>query len=502
MEPEAGDVAFVASATPITFIGDSHTLAYADLIFRGPGDQTYLTRSNYCRGITAGAFLDAEGSLNADVAGALLAAGMLEGTPSGLIARHRATDLHSVQVGIAMQRPRSAPALVFSVGDIDCKFGFIREFADADFALPPAYGFEATALPAHASGGNVPFALALGFVKKLVAPYFRGLVALARLGFTNVFLHALPPQTADDAAFARINGFSAPARLRYKATVLFNAVLHEFVRDYPEFRLVDTWDRVTTSGIVDPGFHLDDSHLNRRGAALVVADVVHELARRARRASGAANAPALTDVPLPDVRDRFARDGILAVDVGAAPAEALRAELHFAPDPEGAQVRANWAGDPLAASRFVEAAKPDGQQLERWSALFSAPQVHDAIASCAGGAWEVTNVRALRTLAPEDPQLGPPPLFCAGDVPPGVLRGILYLGGVAPDAQPLTFTARGGASAQLRPPAGTLVLYDPLRLDHRDAAGTETLDLFVAPAPAGRPWQLTAAGTNHYWPLE
>jgi hypothetical protein len=493
---------FVSGATPITFIGDSHTLAYADLVFRDAADELFATRSYYCRGITASGFVDATGNLNADVQQALLAAGFVERVSAGLVARHRASDLHSLQVGIAMQRPRSSPILVFSIGDLDLKFGFIKEFAAGDFELPAAYGFDPAPFPAAATSERVPFALAVSFVRRLLAPYFRGLVMLARLGFEHLYLHALPPQSLDDDAFERINGFRAPARLRYKATRVFNDVLRDFVRDYPEFGLVDTWDRVTTNGVVDAGFHLDDSHLNRRGAVLAVEDVLADLTRR----SVPAAAPAATlAAPQPPsaTATRFAQDGIFAIDLGADAAGALRAGLAFAPDPDGARVRGDWAGEPLGGSRFVAGVRPDAAFLERCAALLFGGETGVAIADCVGAPFTVASLRVLKALAPADQQLGVPPLFARGETPGGMVRGILYLSGPGPGDEPLVFAARSGAAARLQPPAGTLVLYDPLRFEHRESlAGNETVELIFVAITDGAAPRIVSAGSNHFWPLD
>ena len=292
MESDAEDAVFVAGATPLYFIGDSHTLAYADLVFRDHEGGLAVTRSHYCRGITASAFLDPGGALHADVAGALLADGLLERSAAGpFFARHRATDLHSLQVGAAMERARTSPVLVLSVGDIDVKFGFIREFARQDFALPASFAFDPAPFAPHPTEGVIPFALAAGFAKKLLMPYLRGLELLAGLGFANLYVHALPPPTLDDAAFEAMNGFAAPARLRYKATRLFNAVLREFAADYPAFAFLDTWDRVTANGVLTDDFYLDDSHLNRRAAAYVVTNLLRDLDIFPKRGDTSQEAP-------------------------------------------------------------------------------------------------------------------------------------------------------------------------------------------------------------------
>ena len=493
---------FVSGATPITFIGDSHTLAYADLVFRDAADDLVITRANYCRGITASAFLDAGGNLNADVLQALLAAGYVERGPAGLVARHRSGDLHSVQVGIAMQRPRTSPVLVFSIGDLDLKFGFIKEFAASDFELAASHGFDPTPFPADVVRERVPFALAASFVRRLLAPYFRGLVVLARLGFEHLYLHALPPQTLDDDAFERINGFRAPARLRYKATRLFNAVLRDFVRDYPEFGLVDTWQRVTGNGVVDPAFHLDDSHLNRRAALLAVEDVLADLGRRNARDVAPA-VPAATPSPGSAAGTRFAQDGIFAIDLGRGTAEAVRAGMTFAPDPDGARVRDAWAGEPLGASRFVTAARPDAAFLDRFGTVIFGGDVGAAIADCVGGPFTVLSLRILKVLAPEDRSLGLPPLFARGEPPAGSIRGILYLTDTSADDEPLLFAGRAGAAAHVQPPAGTLVLYDPRRFVHRESRpGAETVELLFGAVGDGEPPRIVSAGSNHYWPLD
>jgi hypothetical protein len=52
----------------------------------------------------------------------------------------------------------------------------------------------------------------------------------------------------------------------------------------------------------------------------------------------------------------------------------------------------------------------------------------------------------------------------------------------------------------VRPTAGTLVLYDPHRIEHRESlAGAETVDVLFVPRAAGG-LQIVAPGSNNFWP--
>jgi hypothetical protein len=222
-----------------------------------------------------------------------------------------------------------------------------------------------------------------------------------------------------------------------------------------------------------------------------------------RAAFDAARPAEAAAVPHPEARERFARDGIFAVDLGRPVADELRAGLAFGPDTDGARVRTDWAGDPLGASRFVAAAPAGPALLERCAAALYADATRAAIASCIGSAYTVPSLRVLRTLAPEDRALGQPAHFGMAEAPPGFVRGILYLTDGALDAAPSTFAARNGAVARLRPAAGQLILYDPARIEHRESEpGRETVDVFLAPVPAGASRRVVSAGSNHYWPLD
>lgn len=472
---------------------------------------TFIAKAKYCRGLTAGTFRDANGTFAPSIVRALLAEGLLEETPDGPRAAHLSTRVLGFATDFAVQRPRTTPILVTSAGDAELRDAFCREFSASDFELPATIRFDASAFDAYEVTSMVPFAQAKAFASNLLAPYFDGLLALAVLGFRNLYVLAIRPQPLDENAFARVNGFAVPARLRYKATMLFNAVLREFAERHPQVRFLDTWDRFTSNGTLDMAYHLDELHLNQRAAAVALDLLFDDLIARSQQADIAAyeRARRLSVVsPIPDtvLADAFARDGVVGVELGSEVAQSVRGALTFAFDISRRFVPTGWAGDQLEpAPRTLMDAEPSERLLRALADALLGGRASDAIVSCTGGTYTVQNARAFRSLLNENVFAGPIPRQCvAGAAPPGVIRGVLYLTDAPPEERALRWLRDETGLAASGVTAGTLILYDG-----RAARGTEPLgwhheciDIVVVPRPAGEPARVVCAGLNASWPLD
>lgn len=274
-------MSFVARATPIYMIGDSHCLVFNDLIFER-GGRHFVTIAKHCPGLDARDFVDARGGISPMVFESLRAERLIRPDGDRWIASHLAKSPVAQSAAELAELDRSAPPIVVIVGSGDLYY-FVKglpsgsdfplegvRFNESDFEEMPVTSVLSASLAAESAAA-------------MLGPLFRGLRLLERAGFTRIFLHALPPQTVDDAEYQRLTGMRVPVRLRYKATLLFNALLCEFTRQNPGIRFIDTWDATTAGGKLAPGFLLDHWHLNKEAAYLTVEAVLDELLGTPRR---------------------------------------------------------------------------------------------------------------------------------------------------------------------------------------------------------------------------
>jgi hypothetical protein len=277
----------IGRGRPIYMIGDSHAVIFRDLVFR-KNSQLIVTHAEYCPELYARDFVDARGRLNPMVLASLQAERLVRQNPDGRWqAAHLSRSPNAQSVARLGERNSGAPILVILVGWGDL-YHFLKDLGPASDFQVEGSPFDESRFEEPPATANVPWKLVVESAAAVLGPLFQGLRHLEKTGFSKTFLHTLPPQTADDAEFAAHAGFHAPARLRYKVTVLFNAMFREFARQNPEIGLIDTWDSTTLDGQLDPRFLADHwGHLNKE-AARVTVDRVLEEAHKANEVSAEA----------------------------------------------------------------------------------------------------------------------------------------------------------------------------------------------------------------------
>jgi hypothetical protein len=500
--------AVVGPAIPLFVVGDSHTVAYSDLLFEYAGTR-YITRAKYCRGVTAQTFTNARGELHPALVEALASELLVTRTPDGLLADHRI--LGDLAVGIARERTRTAPVICIFAGDVDLRTVFLDGFTALDFELrdaPPDRSPESNDVE------KVPYRVVRAYAERLLEPLFAGLRALAELGFKNLYLHSLPPPTVDDDLFERLNGFRANVSVRYKATYLFNRLLAEFAQRDARVRYVDLWPATTLeSGVLNPEFALDGTHLNRRAAALTVEYILTDLERRRSSsddaryrelASAARGAKAAEGFALPDVRQRFAAEGLLHFDIGPERAERLRSLVKTgryqidAPPP-------GWAYDPLEPNSGHRSILTI-EFLRELATVVYATELRDALAACFGYDPTLLNVRLFHSVGNEKLDSAAPAQFAPLAFPPDVFRGALYLDDCTDISMGPLVVQRDGQAAMIFGSAGMLLVFDPHRIPLCPVAEVATrannLDLVFGPRLPGTPARVIAAPGNALWPID
>lgn len=482
-ETALGDTAsleYVARPTPIYMIGDSHAFIFNDLLFKLEHPSRYIiTKSRFIPTLTATDFLDADGGLNEALMQALFMDALVtvDRDPTHLQAAGSVRKYL-----LESSRARSVPIIVIFAGSIDLGAGFLRFLGDQyDIALP--FDLKGVAqMPVDRPREMIPYRFAVDQVNTLLEPLMRGMQHLRAMGFSNLFLHCMPPPGVDDDPFMHFNGFVAPAFLRYKAYLLFNHVLRAYCEKIG-VGFVDVWDDVTIDNVLDPQYELDGTHLNRKAALFTVRHVLDTVTRSER-------------APMLPIYQQLAQGAPQLAEPGAASFTIDRAllapfdDLVFNQTLVNVAPRLDWTGIGLADASVTSAQLDEEHVAALRSALISGVGLRDVM-----GAFTVYSARALRIPA----GTGIDALYTAA-APPGILRVLVLLGDVA---DPRIFAlVRADGHVPVVGPEGTAVVFDPQRL--RPAIGAlegflRVLDLVVGPAPASG-GAVRYAGMN-LWPV-
>ncbi|MGE3724651.1 MAG: hypothetical protein AB7I41_03815 [Candidatus Sericytochromatia bacterium] len=264
---------FLGRPAPIYMLGDSQCLVFNHLLFEAEHlgrCYSLLTQARYCPGLAAHTFANAPEQpqlrLHETILRALLSDCLIDRENKALY------QFESPQAGLLSLlagRVAASPVLVFFCGSADLVNIFLRHLGNEnDFYLPE----QDSLLAGFADPGPrrlFPYETARDYLKDLIAPLFRGLNHLKQLGFDQLYLHDLVPQTPDDDEYARIYGYRCPLKVRSKALLLMNQLLREMA-DSNQVGWISIWEKVTQNNIRRPEFGLDSIHLNKQAAFLSV----------------------------------------------------------------------------------------------------------------------------------------------------------------------------------------------------------------------------------------
>lgn len=259
-------VEILGAVTPIHMIGESHSLAFNNVLFRHSAfEAPFMCRTRYFLNISTSEYLDGH-TLHPDIVSALIADGLMDKDkqPAHLSATASTKDLAGIT--------GAAPAMVFFAGDMDLHVVFKNMGSEFDFILPddPGYGDDS-------SKQMVPYATIRDFIGVMLLPFLNAIRGLSEMGFGRVMVHCLPPRTPDSAAAARWSDGPVPAPLRGKLTVLANRLLDDYCTK-AGIGFIDTWPELTENLYLKPEFELDGVHLNRKAVPITLDKVVTLLA--------------------------------------------------------------------------------------------------------------------------------------------------------------------------------------------------------------------------------
>jgi len=277
IESESSPLAFVGEATPYSYIGDSHA-NIGTLVFEDEAKALRVaTRTYFLWAFGARDFLAKGATLGDPLVETLRRCGALHSSPTfpplpGLRPVTTFRDGMLYEEGLKVTALSSSQPYVLCAGELNVRY-LLGRFADEEIDFDTPFVTDGlNALPTYHVRATVPFAKLLPIVLDEIGDIFQGLRILREAGLTTLFLHCLPPPTLDDRAFAKIMGFQAPARLRYKLTMLVNFLYERAAREIG-IGFINTWASVTDGNLRRAEFELDAIHLNRKHAILSVQEV-------------------------------------------------------------------------------------------------------------------------------------------------------------------------------------------------------------------------------------
>ena len=245
---------------PVYIIGDSHVLAYRNLIFRETWTGSWFaTRTKYISGLAAGDFFKP--------ASDEFHPGLIEALQyEGLVRAHQAShlSLEEIDYNIAKASGHSVvpPLLMTACGDIDIRLMLLPMLKDQFDFVPP---FETP----YANSGKPLLAwdICEEVLQRHLTPFIAGLQRLQGSGFNRLYVPLVTPPTLREENFLERHGYRCPASVRYKAVFAFNRLLSERCKALG-IPLLDIWPQVTTDGYLRPEFEFDGVHLAPSAAVM------------------------------------------------------------------------------------------------------------------------------------------------------------------------------------------------------------------------------------------
>ena len=484
-------VELLAAVMPIHMVGESHTLAFSNLLFRPSWSKdTFLCRTRYFPTLLAAQY-SAGQTLNGGFVAALVAEGILDKD-------HRPAFMHAEPSAAFLAGvPIMSPPVVFFAGDMDLHQSIFSKIADKfDFKLPddPFYGVDN-------SKEMLPFATVREQLTSVMSPFFNAMERLRVAHFGRLMIHCLPPRTPDDVSASRwTSGVLIRASIRAKLTLAANRLIGEFCAKY-EIPFIDTWPELTEGGYLRREFELDGVHVNRE-AALISLDKISthlfdqtsKVWNPARYKQSLLRADAYTDADDAARSGQWSDVGISVGRVSGEAVESLSRRLSFSLGQENTHARPDWVGWPRAGRPGIALAEPDESALADAAVILGQGDGRAILHAGAEHEMTVTSFRPVRF---------PPAVstFHVLPTPLGSRRALLFLA----TNDRVSFESLDGIGISC--PAlerGSLVVYDSHRVRFRVGPGQDNLDLVeisLIPRLSGHPFRAVWAGLCD-WPAD
>lgn len=500
--------------TPVYMIGDSHSLIFKDLLFKEQYffDKTFLAKTGYCSGLAASSFVTSDLQLNPEIIDVLRGECLID---QDLKAFHLSKTETSHALITATDDLVKEPIIVLFCGDIDLRSVFLRRLgAKHDFILPFEVDLEQFEPVPDAQ--NIPFELVLDLAQKMLKPLSSGLSLLKNMGFSKLFLHCLAPQTLDDEAYERINGYHSPLVLRYKATILFNHLLEKLALE-ANVHFVNTWPEVTENNRLNPRFFLDHIHLNKHAAKISLRKILSlqtfinpEVIKEQyeyfyeQALISFSTGDWLIDE---EILEEFNQQKIVIVPqaMGQGRVQSILDTLTFELDVGNKHCRLDWGGnEPEPFSSNVLTAQPQIETLKLVHDFIYEESIACIFHSCCQYHYVIPTCRFFHSL-PHQLEGDGPQKFHFDGAPPGAIRAIIYLSDVDKNSGPFEYLNSKGEVKQVLGPAGTLFIFDANAILHRGSpprsGDRKVIDFVILPHFDEYSELVLWPGMNH-WPVD
>ena len=484
------EIHLLGHVTPIFMIGESHSLAFRDLLFRPDwSHETFICRTRFLPSLVASEY-SVDSAISVPLAEALKAEGVLD---AALRPGHLYADPSAAYIA---GKPLIAPPMVFFAGDTDLVH-FIKKLGlEYDFELPedPGYGTDYEKQPVSLRDVQAE-------LERILAPFLKAVRMLADVQLSRIMVHCIPPRNQDDIAAGAFTGaVRVPGAVRSKVVVLANRLLRQgCVASGIGF--IDTWELTSENGFLRPDMVLDGIHFNRKAAMVSLAQIARQLFdhtsgthNQVRYTQLAAQAESFAGDTVLD--EAWRTHGVVSIEVGAEETAELSRNLVFAEGIVNSLARTDWVGWPLDGRPGVKLAVPDAVNVMQAHQMLS---TGDAQAALHAGSERALTVVSFRPIAYSGPSA-----TCFDNrtvpVPAGVRLGVLSLSG---DMQ-LVFERSDGAVDEVQLAKGTLVIFDPQRGQCRVSGVTQNMrlvELVCMPRLAEQAFRVTWAGLAN-WPCD
>ncbi|MES2128343.1 MAG: hypothetical protein V4463_13830 [Pseudomonadota bacterium] len=468
-------IELLGNVTPILMIGESHSLAFKNILFRPLwSTENFICRTSFIPALVASEFSVGGSGINPLLADGLKAEGLLDVhlRPSFLY-----MDPSAAYIAGA---PVIAPPLVFFSGDTEM-VGLIKMLGQTyDFELPddPGYGVDRSKQP-------IPYAAIHAQVAKIIDPFMRAVALLHAHQFSRTMVHCIPPRNISDKKAAVFTGDeTTPASVRSKLVIVANRLIASACAQ-SGLGYIDIWpETIDAAGYLRPEFELDGIHVNRK-AALISLDKI--AAHLYDRTVGSWNTGRYVQLDAQAEVHAGGEEGQWAAH-GFAAAHLDVSELAFSyvPADANALARTDWTGWPRSGRAQTAMAEPSDAVLEKVHALLAS--AHAVLH--AGAARELT-VASFRPVHVQDTDV-----LLSAQVPPGTRRAVLQLS----DEGRIGLETLAGEAVATASRAGTLVVYDPARLRYR-ANGANVAEMVLLPRLPDQPFRVVWAGLCE-WPAD
>ena len=442
-------MAAVASLAFKTFhvIGDSHALAFKGKAIAVPQYGLAVSASvAYVRGLTADTLIT-QGQIHPELAQYLLRVGLIgQDGQSIAVTKDTKLILEQYATGSGFERP----VILLHAGEV-----FVRKYLATIHAQP-----------------HIDLAPVEAKFREIINKYMADARGLRDYFKCTLFIHEVPPPTADDLRFKKINNFLCSKELRATIYALYNKILREAAQANG-LPLCASHDYMNQGGLLAEEYEFDGVHANPKYAAISLnrimdiwlnsrtADQTQRYGAWQNQVSSPTNTPR-EKLTISEIFTPFTPEQLSAIkqevgpfDVAACPQPPLD-WAHVPPTPNYPKFNSKITYANLNAR---------GLKILH-DALLSGPQ-YAALKAQLGADFSIVNTRVVKSDIHTDDGSGPQ-FFHYDGCPPGIYRGLIYLSDVDDNAGPFAYMpAEGSTPTLVTGDAGSMVLFDANAIKHR-----------------------------------